>query len=39
MKILNVEKTYKAHVFDVAKKIREQTDGKQRYNDLFQHGH
>ena len=38
MKILNAEKTYKAHVFDVAKVCCELPDGKQRYYDLVQHG-
>lgn len=38
MKILNSEKTYKAHVFDVAKIFCELPDGRQRYYDLVQHG-
>ena len=38
MKILNVEKTYNAHVFDVAKIYCELPNGKQRYYDLVQHG-
>ena len=38
MKILSVEKTYKAHVFDVAKVLSELPDGRQRYYDLVQHG-
>ena len=38
MKILSVEKTYKAHVFDVAKIFGELPDGRQRYYDLVQHG-
>lgn len=38
MKILNSEKIYKAHVFDVAKIFCELPDGRQRYYDLVQHG-
>ena len=38
MKILNIEKTYQAHVFDVAKVFCELPDGKQLYYDLVQHG-
>lgn len=38
MKILNREKKYKAHVFDVAKIFCELPDGRQRYYDLVQHG-
>ncbi|MBQ4513748.1 MAG: NUDIX hydrolase [Anaerolineaceae bacterium] len=38
MKILNSEKIYKAHVFDVEKIFCELPDGRQRYYDLVQHG-
>ena len=37
MKILNVDTTYNAHVFDVAKVYCELPNGKQRYYDLVQH--
>ena len=38
MKILNVEKIYKAHVYDVEKISVELPDGKQRNYDLVNHG-
>ena len=38
MKILNIEKIYKAHVFEVEKVKCELPDQRQRYYDLVNHG-
>lgn len=38
MKILDIEKIYKAHVFDVEKIRCELPDGRERYYDLVRHG-
>ncbi|MBQ6505072.1 MAG: NUDIX hydrolase [Flexilinea sp.] len=38
MKILDIEKTYKAHVFEVEKIKCELPDQRQRYYDLVKHG-